>query len=188
MTKPRTVIKPRTAVVLAASCFALVGLAACQSGTQGVGAPNPTLSTATTTTPAPTTTTAPPTATLIPTRPTVQTTLPTVPPTRLPVPFPNGTPVPPGQIHSEGMPTPPQTVTVSGDDVEFVAQQSGCEQVTAKATAQTSTSVTIQVITTTITHGTQVCPMYVRDLPIVVRLDAPLGSRELIFQGVTVRP
>lgn len=171
--------------MLAATCLALVGLAACQSGASGGGAPNPPMGTVTTTVPA--TATTPPTATAIPTRRTVQTTLPTVPPTRLPVPFPHGTPVPPSQIHSEGMLTPPQSVTVSGDDVEFVAQQSGCAQVTAKATAQTSTSVTIQVITTTITHGTQVCPMYVREVPIVVRLDAPLGSRELIFHGETVR-
>jgi hypothetical protein len=84
--------------------------------------------------------------------------------------------------------TPPQTVGTSGDDVVFVAQQSGCEQVTAAATAQTQTSVTILVVTTVTTRGNQMCPMYVREVPIVVHLNAPLGNRELTFQGETVRP
>jgi hypothetical protein len=181
------VTSARTVVVVAAACCALVGVAGCQSGAAGGAvAPGPTVGTATTTPPTTTTT-------LTLSRPPLRTPQPTVPspdpqpPTGVQPPPASGTAVPHSQIHAVHMLTPPQTVATAGDDVVFVAQQSGCAQVSAKATAQTATSVTIVVLTTIITRGNEMCPMYVREVPIVVPLAAPLGDRELIFQGETVR-
>lgn len=95
--------------------------------------------------------------------------------------------VPPAQIDSGAMTTPPQGVQVTGDgkQVVFNAEQSGCQQVSAQATTQTATQVTIQVITTNTNKGNQMCPMIVRVVQVSAELTAPLGNRKIVFQQVT---
>jgi hypothetical protein len=103
------------------------------------------------------------------------------------VPVPSGAlvPVPAGQLKTGGMSAPPQGVEVTGNDVVFNAEQSGCQVITAQATSQTATQVTIQVITTNTGRGNQMCPMIVRVVPVVAQLSAPLGNRTIVFQAVT---
>lgn len=109
----------------------------------------------------------------------------TPPVTQAPVPAGARTPVPRSQMTWTGLKSPPLMVSQSGVDVVFVAGQAGCQQVTAHAQTQSPTSVTINVISTVVSHGTQMCPMYVRELPLVVQLTQPLGQRALRFVGVT---
>jgi hypothetical protein len=105
------------------------------------------------------------------------------------IPVPNGprSPVPPGQISSGGMTNPPQGVQVTSDGryLVFNAEQSGCQQITAQAAAQTAAMVTVQVVTTNTSKGNQVCPMIVRNVQVVAQLNAPLKARKIVFQGVT---
>jgi hypothetical protein len=110
-----------------------------------------------------------------------------VPPPIEPAPGTGGAAVPPSQVQTGSSVKPPQGVRVThgGLDVVFTSEQAGCQQISAKASSQTARSVTILVTTTVTSHGSQVCPMYIRDVPVVVVLDAPLGNRTLVFQGVT---
>jgi hypothetical protein len=105
----------------------------------------------------------------------------------LPVPKLPRVPVPPGQVHSGGMTTPPAGVQVTkdGKQVVFDVEQSGCQHITGQATSQTATSVAIQVVDTITSHGGQVCPMIVRQVPVTVALNAPLGNRTIVFSSVT---
>jgi hypothetical protein len=105
--------------------------------------------------------------------------------TTVPAPPAGRVPVPAGQINTAGMNAPPQGVEVTGNDVVFNAEQSGCQVITAQATTQTATQVTIQVITTNTSKGNQMCPMIVRVVPVVAHLNAPLGSRTIVFQAVS---
>jgi hypothetical protein len=166
-------MRTRTALT-AAGCFALLTLAAC--GSQATTSP------ATGT--GPTIAVAPPTS--VP-----------VDPPLTPVPLPTGQPVTPpgaaakvvpaGQIDTSHLAAnPPRTVgtTSDGKRVVFTVEQSGCQHIAGRAGTQTATSVTIQVITTTTTQGNQVCPMIVRDVPVSVALNAPLGSRMVVFVSI----
>lgn len=108
------------------------------------------------------------------------------PPTVLPVPSqPRGN-VPASQVDSSAMVNPPRNVQVSSDGryVVFIAEQSGCQQITAQATSQTAAQVIIQVITTNTSKGNQMCPMIVREVTVVAQLNAPLNGRTVVFQGV----
>ncbi len=160
------------------ACFVVLAAAACGtagSATAGSGATLGTSSPAATTT-------APP---IVPPTPVV------VPPadgagtSTVPVPGGARAPVPAGQLNTRGMTAPPQGVEVTGNDVVFNAEESGCQVITAQATSQTATQVTIQVITTNTGRGNQMCPMIVRVVPVVAQLNAPLGSRTIVFQAVT---
>lgn len=94
--------------------------------------------------------------------------------------------VPPGQITESGTGAAPQGVQVTGDGrtVVFDAEQSGCQLITAQATTQTATQVTIQVITTNTSKGNQMCPMIVRVVQVSATLNAPLDNRTIVFQSV----
>lgn len=165
----------RTGQLLVTACFVVLAAAACgTAGSATAGAGGATLGT---TTPAVTT---------------------VLPPTPVPappggggrtstVPVPSGArvPVPAGQLDTGTMNAPPQGVEVTGNDVVFNAEESGCQLITAQATTQTATRVTIQVITTNTGKGNQMCPMIVRVVPVVAHLNAPLGSRTIVFQAVT---
>jgi hypothetical protein len=182
----------RTGRVLVAAGFVLLTAAACgsQSGAAGAGAggTSPSVTLGTTAAAPPSTVTSPPG-----TPPTgVVTGGPVTPPgkgmpTALPVPDQPKTAVPPGQISSGGMANPPQGVQVTSDGryLVFNAEQSGCEQITAQTATQTTSLVTVQVITTNTSKGGQVCPMIVREVPVVAQLAAPLKTRKIVFQGVT---
>ncbi len=104
----------------------------------------------------------------------------------LPIPSQPRTTVPAGQIQSGSMTNPPRNVQVSSDGryIVFTAEQAGCELITAQATTQTPAQVTIQVTTTSNRRGTQMCPMIVREVYVVVQLAAPLAARTIVFQGI----
>jgi hypothetical protein len=160
----------RTAKLLAAGCFVLATVAACGSQAVSTGSGGPGGASLTEA----------PSAS-----PPVVTTPPPVNTTTQPVPSQPRSPVPPGQVDAQGT-TPPNGVSVTKDGmfVVFNAAQSGCEHVTAALLSQTSAVVTIQVRTTVVNHGGQVCPMIVRLVPLTVHLSEPLGGRHVAFQHV----
>ncbi len=162
----------RTGKLLAAGCFVLATVAACGSqavstGSGGTGGASLTV--------------APPATTPVPI-----TTPPPVNTTTQPVPSQPRSPVPAGQIQTANVQPPPNAVSVTKDGrfVVFNAAQSGCEHVTAALSGQTTAAVTIQVRTTIVNHGGQVCPMIVRLVPLTVPLSSPLGSRHVVFEHV----
>jgi hypothetical protein len=183
----------RTGRVLVACCLVLVTVAACKGQATANTAPEVN----SVGTNSATTVVFPPPS--IPTKPTLIHPSVVVPPpiaTAPPVSRPPSTPqapgqpattVPPARVDTSGMLRPPDSVRLTHDGryVVFTDEQSGCQRISAKATSQTAASVTITVTTTTTSHGSQVCPMYVREVPIVVVLDAPLGNRTLVFKGIT---
>lgn len=157
----------RTGKLIAAGCFVLATVAAC--GSQAV----PTAGTA----PAASLTEAP--------TPTTTTTAPPVNTTTQPVPSQPRSAVPAGQVEVRNG-TAPHAVSVTRDGrfVVFDAAQSGCEHVTAVLAGQSATAVTIEVRTTVVNHGGQLCPMIIREVPLTVPLSAPLGARHVVFEHV----
>jgi hypothetical protein len=167
----------RTGQLLVTACFVVLAAAACSTaGSATAGSGGATLGT---TAPAVTSTVVPPTPVPAPPAGGGHTT------TTVPAPGGARVPVPAGQINNGSMNTPPLGVEVTGNDVVFNAEQSGCQVITAQATTQTATQVTIQVITTNTSKGNQMCPMIVRVVPVVAHLNAPLGGRTIVFQAVT---
>ena len=167
----------RTGQLLVAASFVLLTAAACGgvSGSASAGSGSVLTTGATPT--------APPTS--IATGAPVTTSPPTV---HTAPPAPGGShTVPPGQITQSGTGAQPQGVQVTADGrtVVFDAEQSGCQLITAQATTQTATQVTIQVITTNTSKGNQMCPMIVRVVQVSATLNAPLGNRTIVFQSVT---
>jgi hypothetical protein len=168
----------RTGQLLVTACFVVLVAAACGtagSATAGSGATLGTSSPGATTT-------APP---IVPPTPVVAPPAGGTGTSTVPVPAGARVPVPAGQVKTGGLSAPPQGVEVTGNDVVFNAEESGCQVITAQATSQTATQVTIQVITTNTGRGNQMCPMIVRVVPVVAQLNAPLGSRTIVFQAVT---
>jgi hypothetical protein len=177
----------RTGKVLVTACFVVLAAAACGAPTGGSASAGSTLVTSIgTTSSAPSTTsTAPTTPITTPGKPVAPPIV--APPTAIPVPTLPRSAVPPGQISSVGMTNPPQGVQVTnnGLDVVFNAEQSGCQQITAQVQSQTSTTVTVLVVTTVTSRGGQMCPMIVRDVQVAAQLGTPLGNRKLVFTAVT---
>lgn len=102
-----------------------------------------------------------------------------------PLPTEPGTAVPTSQLRAVGPARPPRGVEVSKDGrtVMFDAAQAGCQHVTAALVAQAGSAVTIRIRKVTTNSGGQLCPMIVREVPLAVRLAAPLGDREIVFEG-----
>jgi hypothetical protein len=173
--------------LLVGASFALLTIAACGAQTVATGSGGPSIAISNPGTPsaAPIPVTSTPVVTAPMTVPVTGTA--TKAPPVLPLPKLPRTPVPPGQVHSGGMATPPAGVQVTkdGKQVVFDVEQSGCQHITGQATSQTSTSVAIQVVDTITSHGGQVCPMIVRQVPVTVALNAPLGNRTIVFSSVT---
>ena len=96
--------------------------------------------------------------------------------------------VPQGQINASAVKggAPSQVQTAGGKYVIFDAEQSGCEKLTAEVTTQTATEVVITVIDAGTATPGQMCPMIVRDVQLIVELNAPLNNRTIVFQS-TVR-
>jgi hypothetical protein len=100
-----------------------------------------------------------------------------------------GSAVPASQIDTSGMTgTAPDSVqtTDGGTVVVFSREMSGCQKLSAQVTEQSATRVAILAITTTTSTAGQMCPMLVREVPVAVRLGAPLGNRTIVFT-TTVR-
>jgi hypothetical protein len=179
----------RTGRVLVAVGFVLVTVAACKgqatsATAPGVGSAAPSITTTVPSVPASANPGGP--TPISPNPPASVVAPPVIPPTQ-PAPPAGGAKVPPTQVQTGNMTKPPQGVRVThgGTEVVFTSEQAGCQQISAKATSQTAKSVTILVTTTVTSRGSQVCPLFIRDVPVVVLLDAPLGSRTLVFQAVT---
>ena len=168
----------RTGQLLVAASFVLLTAAACggASGSANAGSGSVLTTGATPTSGATSTVVAPPPTKVSP--PIAGTTAPAAGGTHT---------VPPGQITQSGTGATPQGVQVAGDGrtVVFDAEQSGCQLITAQATTQTATQVTIQVITTNTSKGNQMCPMIVRVVQVTATLNAPLGNRTIVFESVT---
>lgn len=101
------------------------------------------------------------------------------------VPTGPGSEVPTSKLRAIGPTAPPRGVQVSQDgrSITFGAAQAGCQHVSAALLSQTATAVTIQIRRVTTNSGGQVCPMIVREVPLSVRLSAPLGDRKVVFEG-----
>lgn len=169
----------------------LASISACGPATTASGGPQAPSLSITGSAPSPPTsgsTTPPATSTSPPTTSRPGTVPPSVArPTVLPVPPQPRHPVPASQIDTAGMVNPPQAVEVTSDGLYVVltVEQSGCQRITAQTTTQTPTQVTILVTTLLTNKPGQMCPMIVRQVLVASRLDAPLGGRRIVFQGVT---
>lgn len=97
--------------------------------------------------------------------------------------------VPQGQINTanvKGGGTPSQVQTAGGKYVIFDAEQSGCQKLSAEVTTQSATEVVITVVDVSTAPSGQMCPMIVRDVQLIVELNAPLNNRTIVFQS-TIR-
>ncbi|MGW4401980.1 hypothetical protein ACWEHA_42330 [Amycolatopsis nivea] len=89
-----------------------------------------------------------------------------------------------GQVNASALPAGyPHDVTLAegGSVVVIHAEEGGCDKLSAKAGEQTATQVVVLVTLTKAPHG-QMCPMHIREISLPVRLDAPLGGRELVLK------
>ncbi|MBO0840873.1 MAG: hypothetical protein J2O49_08645 [Sciscionella sp.] len=66
------------------------------------------------------------------------------------------------------------------------AEQSGCEQVSGQVGEQTSTKVVFVIVIDEKKAKGKMCPMIVRNVPVAVRLNAPLGKRTVVLQSKKV--
>ncbi len=98
---------------------------------------------------------------------------------------PGGTPVPPGQVNTDGVTTGMQPVVWEQDGgltLAAVAEEGGCVTVSGRVPKQTATEVDFQVVSVAVKHG--VCPHFVRNVRVTVHLDAPLGDRTIMLSTV----
>lgn len=92
--------------------------------------------------------------------------------------------LPATQITSDGTNAPSQVQVAGGSYLLFNAEQSGCETVSGQVVSQTASQVVVNVVTTSTKKGNQMCPMYIRNVQLVVELSAPLGHRTVVFHSV----
>ncbi|HJP76685.1 MAG TPA: hypothetical protein VJ914_20615 [Pseudonocardiaceae bacterium] len=100
------------------------------------------------------------------------------------VPLPPYTPVPSSQIIINGTtPQSPSAVQTAegGRVLIFHEEQAGCEQVSAQVVGQDANQVVVDVIVSSSASAGRMCPMIVRVVPVTVALQAPLGSRKVVF-------
>ena len=165
---------------VAAAALAVV-LAGCSSGTQ-TGAPGSGSSSG-----APTSGTA--TAPSVPgsgTNPTA----PAQPPVSIseekPVVPPNVTPVPKEKVDATSLSDTFRTeayVFGDGRDVEVFGVGGGCKEARAEVTAQSAEVVQITLVTITKQPTGVACTQEIRQVPLTVRLAAPLGGRRLVLES-----
>ncbi|WP_406629305.1 hypothetical protein [Amycolatopsis sp. WGS_07] len=89
-----------------------------------------------------------------------------------------------GQVNASALPPEyPHDVTLAegGSVVVIQAEEGGCNKLSAKAGEQTAAQVVVLVTITKPPHG-QMCPLHIREISLPVRLDAPLGGRELVLR------
>lgn len=70
-----------------------------------------------------------------------------------------------------------------GRDVEVFGVGGGCKEARAEVTAQSAEIVQITLVTTTKQPPGTVCTQEVRQVPLTVRLAAPLGDRRLVLES-----
>jgi len=95
--------------------------------------------------------------------------------------------VPQNQINAAAVKggAPGQVQTAGGKYVVFAAEQSGCQKLSAEVTTQTASEVVITIVDTGSAGAGQMCPMIVREVQLIVELNAPLNNRTIVFQSQT---
>ncbi|MCU1683110.1 MAG: hypothetical protein JWQ81_3849 [Amycolatopsis sp.] len=100
---------------------------------------------------------------------------------------PGDAPVPAGQVDASALPPgyPSQVFTGNGGTVlSVVAEQGGCEHVTAAPPEQNAQHVVVNLVKT-IAHTGQMCPDYIRNVTISVTLSAPLAARTVVLKATS---
>ncbi|WP_329793718.1 hypothetical protein V1227_17925 [Lentzea sp. DG1S-22] len=175
----------RNAAAAVALAVVLVG---CSSGTQS-SAPGSSTSGSSSTGGAPTTGTSAPGSTGS-SSPGANPTAPAQPPVSIseekPVVPPNVTPVAKDKVDTTSLSdTYRDEAYVFGDgrDVEVFGVGGGCKEARAEVSGQSAELVQITLVTITKQPPGTVCTQEVRQVPLTVRLDAPLGNRRLVLES-----
>ena len=103
-----------------------------------------------------------------------------------PVVPPNVTPVPKEKVISTSLSDLYRSeayVFGDGRDVEVFGLGGGCKEARAEVTAQSAELVQITLVTITKQPPGTVCTQEIRQVPLTVRLDAPLGTRRLVLES-----
>ena len=103
-----------------------------------------------------------------------------------PVVPPNVTPVPKEKVDSTSLSDTFRTeayVFNDGRDVEVFGVGGGCKEARAEVTAQSAEVVQITLVTITKQSPGTVCTQEIRQVPLTVRLAAPLGDRRLVLES-----
>lgn len=103
-----------------------------------------------------------------------------------PVVPPNVTPVPKEKVDATSLSETYRTeayVFNDGRDVEVFGVGGGCKEARAEVTGQSAEVVQITLITITKQQPGMVCTQEIRQVPLTVRLSAPLGDRRLVLES-----
>ena len=103
-----------------------------------------------------------------------------------PVVPPNVTPVPKDKVDTTTLSdTYRDEAYVFGDgrDVEVFGVGGGCKEARAEVTGQSAEVVQITLVTITKQPPGTLCTQEIRQVPLTVRLDAPLGDRRLVLES-----
>ena len=103
-----------------------------------------------------------------------------------PVVPPNVTPVPKDKVDATSLSdTYLDEAYVFGDgrDVEVFGVGGGCKEARAEVAGQSAAVVQITLVTITKQPSGTVCTQEIRQVPLTVRLDAPLGDRRLVLES-----
>ena len=101
-------------------------------------------------------------------------------------PLPAPTEVPPARVDGSTLPeTYKSQVTVANDGrtLQVIGQAGGCKTAGAEVTAQSADQVLITLVTTYYAPNGGVCTQELRDVPLNVTLDAPLGDRRVVLEA-----
>ncbi|WP_053738499.1 hypothetical protein [Nocardia sp. NRRL S-836] len=103
-----------------------------------------------------------------------------------PVVPPNVTPVPKEKVDSTSLSDTFRTeafVFNDGRDVEVFGVGGGCKEARAEVTAQSAEVVQVTLVTITKQPPGTICTQEIRQVPLTVHLDAPLGGRRLVLES-----
>jgi hypothetical protein len=103
-----------------------------------------------------------------------------------PVVPPNVTAVPKEKVDTTSLSDTYRTeayVFNDGRDVEVFGVGGGCKEARAEVTAQSAEVVQITLVTITKQPSGTVCTQEIRQVPLTVRLSAPLGDRRLVLES-----
>ncbi len=99
---------------------------------------------------------------------------------------PDVTPVPKEKVDSTSLSDTFRTeayVFNDGRDIEVFGVGGGCKEARAEVTAQSAEVVQVTLVTITKQPPGAICTQEVRQVPLTVRLDAPLGDRRLVLES-----
>lgn len=119
-------------------------------------------------------------------RPPGQSGVPTPPPQSSAPPLPAPTEVPPARVDGSTLPEtykPQVAVANDGKTLQVIGQAGGCKTASAEVTAQSADQVLITLVTTYYAPNGGVCTQELRDVPLNVTLDAPLGDRRVVLEA-----